>query len=357
MALPLARRPGAFVVSLDFELHWGVRDRHAPGSPYARALLGARTVVPRLLDLFEEFEVAATWATVGFLFAASREELERFEPSLRPAYLDRTLAPYGEPLGADETEDPLHFAASLVRRVQRTPRQEIATHTFSHYYCGEAGQNRETFRADLSAACAIAAHRGVRLRSIVFPRNQHNPAYDDILVESGIEAYRGNPRSDMWRFGDARESARPWKRTARLVDAYAGAAAPSTTSWEEVPQPNGLSDVRASCMLRPYRPALRHLERLRLRRIRRGLHFAARAGRIFHLWWHPHNMGVHQQENLDFLRRVLIEFAACRERHGMRSLSMAGVHDAVRALSGRAPDRTLRGRAGPPPTGAARVAP
>jgi hypothetical protein len=65
--------PGALVISLDFELLWGVRDLYpADGGTYRANLLGARTAIPKLLQLFEEFEIAATWATVGMLFANSR---------------------------------------------------------------------------------------------------------------------------------------------------------------------------------------------------------------------------------------------------------------------------------------------
>jgi peptidoglycan/xylan/chitin deacetylase (PgdA/CDA1 family) len=339
------------VISLDLELHWGVRDKQTSQGAYARSLQGARTVIPRLLELFEEFGVAATWATVGFLFATSREELEHFSPALRPAYGNPRLAPYAEPIGANEDEDPFHFAPSLIRRIQRTPRQEIATHTFSHYFCGEEGQTRESFRADLSAACAIASQYGLRIRSIVFPRNQHNPAYDDILRENGIRAYRGNPRSRVWRFANTEESTRLWTRAGRLLEAYLGRAARSTSAWQDVPQPSGLSDVRAGCLLRPYIRDMRHLERLRLERIRRSLRLAARTGRIFHLWWHPHNFGIYKDENLAFLRAVLVEFAACRDRDGMRSLSMAEVDGCVRRDAKR--HYACTSDSGPPPRAAA----
>ena len=75
---------GALVISLDFELHWGVRDKCAPDGSYRENLLGARKAVPAMLDLFEEFDIAATWATVGFLFAESRQEREAFSPNARP---------------------------------------------------------------------------------------------------------------------------------------------------------------------------------------------------------------------------------------------------------------------------------
>lgn len=325
------RHPGGLVISLDFELAWGVRKR---GVRYAPNLRGEREVIPRLLSLFREFEVGVTWATVGFLFAESRSELERLSPRMLPAYDDPSLSPFEDHLGSGEADDPLHFAPSLIEEIRRTPRMEIATHTFSHYYCSEPGQTAEAFRADLEAASVIAESRGLQLSSIVFPRNQHQPAYDECLLALGITAYRGVPRSWMWRFENAETSATPGKRAARLVDAYLGLTGHNTVPWSEVPQPNGLSNVRASCFLRPYNPRLAPLERLRLHRIRRSIRAAARRGEIFHLWWHPHNFGVHREENLAFLRGVLEEFQACRTRYGMRSLTMREV-DRLVGTSGR----------------------
>ena len=314
--------PGALVISLDFELHWGVRDRHKGSSPYRRNLLGARTVVPELLRLFEEFQVAATWATVGFLFARSRDELEQLSPSLRPEYSDRRLSPYDEILGRSEEDDTLHYAPSLIARIQDAERQEIATHTFSHFYCREPGQTKAMFRADLASAIEIARVHGIEIRSIVFPRNQREPEYDDVLQEHGIIAYRGNPSSWMWRFGTAEESAGPLKRGGRLIDAYLQLDRSTTVPWPEIPQPTGLANVRASRFLRPFSPRLAPIEPMRLQRIRGELRRAARSGHVYHLWWHPHNFGIHRERNLAFLRAILEEFRACRYELGMRSVSM-----------------------------------
>ena len=130
------KRPGVLVVSLDFELHWGVRDRWSVGDHRAR-LLGAREAVPAMLELFEAFGIHATWAIVGFLFFEGKRELLDALPSRRPAYVDPALSPYAglAAIGASERDDPFHFAPSLIRQIAHTPDQEIGTHTLSHYYC------------------------------------------------------------------------------------------------------------------------------------------------------------------------------------------------------------------------------
>jgi hypothetical protein len=156
---------GRLVISLDFELHWGVRDS-VRVDQYQQNLLGVRQAVPRLLELFRRHEIHATWATVGFLFARNREELLASLPDRRPAYARPVLDPYralGDELGRDEHDDPYHYASSLLDMIEATTHQEIASHTFSHYYCLEEGQDVASFRDDLVAARAIAQRRGIIL--------------------------------------------------------------------------------------------------------------------------------------------------------------------------------------------------
>jgi peptidoglycan/xylan/chitin deacetylase (PgdA/CDA1 family) len=312
----------AFVISLDFELRWGVMDRCPPGGAYEANVLGARRVIPRLVDLFEESGVRATWATVGFLFASSRDELEAYIPEARPVYEASHLNTYAHQPGVSESADPMHYGGSLVSLLASAPGQEVASHTFSHYFCNEAGQTADTFRADLQAARSIALSRGIDLRSIVFPRNQHNPVYDPILAEEGFSTYRGNPPGWLWEFSNTHESSRPLKRGARLLHNYANLSGSTVVPWKEIPQRHGLSDVRASAFLKPYSRRLGWADGLRLRRIRENLVAAARTGGVYHLWFHPHNFGVNQDENLSFMRAIIDVYRECADRFGMRSLSM-----------------------------------
>src|SRR5689334_6215372 len=71
---PVMRRHGAFVVSLDFELHWGVRDL-VPLNECQQRLLGVREAIPAMLRTFEDRGIHATWAAVGMLFARGRDDL------------------------------------------------------------------------------------------------------------------------------------------------------------------------------------------------------------------------------------------------------------------------------------------
>lgn len=317
---------GALVISLDFELWWGVRD-HIPFDRYRANLLGVRQAVPAMLQLFADHGIHATWATVGLLFCNGREEALRNVPARLPRYADARLSPYAElkNLGASEDEDPCRLSPSLLRSIAQSPGQEIGSHTFSHYYCLEPPQDPAAFRADMEAALRAAASFGIRLTSLVFPRNQYAPEYLRIAGELGIQSYRGIQSAALYSIGDGRIGGR-LQRAARLLDSYF----PVGTRSEVTESNNWPINIPADAFLRPYSRRLAALEPFRLRRIRRGLEAAARNGRTFHLWWHPHNFGVNLEQNLAFLRQILSCFEEFRRRYGMESLNMGEVAARVR---------------------------
>jgi peptidoglycan/xylan/chitin deacetylase (PgdA/CDA1 family) len=321
--------PGALVVSLDFELHWGMRDHLDRTSPSYAELAGSRQVTLDLAALLARRSIRATWATVGFLFASTHDELHAYRPDERPAYDRREYDPYVEPVGSDELEDPQHLAGSLVDALATMPGQEIASHTFSHYYCLESGQTESDLRADLAAAQAIAATHGITLTSLVLPRNQWNPSYADAVRESGFTCFRGPQPSWSHRARTTGEQGLV-SRAGRLVDTYGGLAPPPTVAWSDVRRPDGLCDVPASAFLRPYSPGRRRLDGLKRKRLIAGLQCAARRGRVFHLWWHPHNFARYPVENVAFLETLLDEFDELARHEGMLSLSM---RDAAAAVS------------------------
>ena len=309
---------GQFVISLDFELLWGVRD-HSDKKAYGQNVLGARDAVPRMLKLFAAHDVRATWATVGFLFCETKDELMAALPAERPSYTNPRLSNYTylDEVGKDERSDPYYFAASLVDAICKTPGQELGTHTMSHYYCLEDGQTLSAFEADLAAAKGLADRRGVSLKSIVFPRNQFTAAHLEVCARQGITHYRGNPGAWAYRAAKGSEQT-PAKRALRLIDAYSGVLGAQTF----VPRRDGLVDVPASRFLRHCAGKLAAFHPLHLGVIKRGMTEAAKAGRGYHLWWHPHNFGRNLDANMDGLRLIIDHFAVLRDRHGMTSVAM-----------------------------------
>jgi peptidoglycan/xylan/chitin deacetylase (PgdA/CDA1 family) len=321
-----------FVISLDFELHWGVRDVQTVAQ-YRRNLMGVRRVVPALLATFAEYGVRATWATVGFLFFSTRTELLASLPDLRPNYDDPRRSPYLDMgvLGRDEDDDPFHFGRSLIYQIRSYPGQEIATHTFSHYFCLEPRQSVAVFRADLQAAIAVAGNLGITLNSIIFPRNQYDRSHLEVCRRMGLKAFRGNQNSWLhYPRATARET--HWLRAARLVDSYWDLSShnchPLALGRQEP-----LLNLRASRFLRPYVPHMVVLQALQEKRILAEMTYAAERGLVYQLWWHPHNFGQYLEQNMSLLRRILDYFRIMRERCGMQSMNMADLTSRVLNLS------------------------
>jgi len=314
------QKPGGLVISLDFELFWGVRDLRSLDKAEQDRLLVAREMVPKILDIFEEFSVSATWATVGLLFARSREEAEAYRPTRLPGYLNEALNPFFEEMGRSEEEDPFHFAPSLIELISSYRNQEIASHSYSHYYSMEPGQTVEEFDADLASAVAIAGASGYKLESYVFPRNQANPAYLDCFNRYGILTYRGTESAPGKRAHDFSTQQRLHRRAVRLLDAYVNVLGDQCAAWpgEEAP-----ASVAASRYLRPCGAAFERFESVHLGRIRGQMKRAAQQGELFHLWWHPEDFANGGGRNLSMLRSVLDEFCSLREQCGMVSLTMA----------------------------------
>lgn len=331
---------GALVVSLDFELLWGQQDMWpADGGAYLNQLLGTRTMIPRLLGLFDEFGIRATWATVGMLFARTRDELAHYMPRVRPDYVDPALSPYGYEIGQDEEEDPLHFAPSLIDVIRQHDGQEIGTHTFGHYYCLEPGHTPAALRADLDSAVRIAKAHGLPIKSIVLPRNQYSPSLDSSLLEAGITTCRGNRPYWPDRGAAGNRYFHPARRMGRILDTFVPVVRQNSSSWTDLLQSSGIVNVPANRLLVPRHPVASGRV---LQRVAAEMRAAAKDGRVYHIWWHPENYGLNQDSGLAFLRSVFEVAAECKSSYGMQFLSMADVATHVQPQDGT-PARTFTG--------------
>ena len=317
------RQSGALIISLDFELYWGIREKLTVADGTAE-ILGARCVIPRLLSLFSQYDIHATWATVGFLFFDTYEQLIAGLPAMTPSYSNAKYSPYEyisrHGIGKNEKEDPLHYGASLVKMISSTPNQEIGTHTFSHYYCLENGQSAETFREDLKAAIRAAAMYDLKLESMVFPRNQINDSYLSICRELGIKSYRGAESPWIYK-RTIKERETLIRKAPRIIDSHLNLFGHNTYDAGEIGRSSPLN-IRSSRFLRCYSNKPRFLQYTKLNRIRSDLTHAAQNRLIYHLWWHPRNFGLRTEENLWLMEEILRHYSVLRNEYGMESLNM-----------------------------------
>ena len=313
---------GVFLISLDFELFWGMRDKRTLET-YGDRIRGVRKAIPAMLDAFDAHGVKATIATVGLLFFGDKKVLLSGIPSERPSYANANLSPYNghiDTIGEDEKSDPYHYGSSLIDLIKRHPAHEIGGHTFSHYYCLERGQTEAQFAADLAAARTVAQANDIAIKSFVFPRNQYNERYLGICREQGITAYRGNETSWLYTARN-REDESLFRRACRLLDTWFDLSGPNC---HPIPGPASSVplDFPSSRFLRPWNKRYALLDGLKLRRITKAMDHAARTGTIYHLWWHPHNFGADLERNMAFLGKVLGHYRKLNATQGFQSMTM-----------------------------------
>jgi peptidoglycan/xylan/chitin deacetylase (PgdA/CDA1 family) len=277
----------SFVVSIDLELAWGVWDKIS-NRAIALAEELERPIVRRLLDLFERYDIPATWATVGRVFDGEAAESSR----------------RGKAWSAPET----------VEWIMRTPGHEVASHGFEHKYFPELSVNQA--HDELGAVKAAHQKLGAPLRSIVYPRNQI--AHVEHLPSAGIKVYRSH---DVGLLAIAERGGSHLRQVANLVDkcipvdlqsAHASPGAGNT-----VDLPSSLLLLSREGVRDWIRPSWMQA------RIDAGLRRAQRDQGCFHLWFHPSNFYFKADQQFATLEATLHKVASLRARGTLATKVMA----------------------------------
>lgn len=300
---------GVFTLSLDFELIWGTVDVSGPERFRDACEREREVIVDRLLELLAEFDISATWCTVGHLFLSScKPEHGTKHPEIsRPSHTwvvgDWFAA---DPCGTEES-DPIFYGSSLIEKISSCRvDQEIGCHSFSHVIFGDQGCSRETAQSELAACVRLAADRGLTLHSFAFPRNR--VGHLDVLRESGLHCYRGP--EPMWY--ERPRTPRALRRAGHLTDVLTARTPPVVLAREQI---RGLWNVPGSMLYFPMHGRRRHIPlALRVRRAHKGIERAARERKIFHLWFHPTNLAEHSEPMFAGLRTIFERVDELRRR-------------------------------------------
>jgi peptidoglycan/xylan/chitin deacetylase (PgdA/CDA1 family) len=320
-----------FTISLDFELIWGTLDLFGTRG-FDRAVRAERDLVPRLLDLFVEFRVPATWCVLGHLFLAGCRAVDgiKHPEIVRPRH---AWHPHDwfehDPCGTEETH-PLFYGRSLIERIRACPvPQEIGCHSFSHVILGDPGCSAATAESEVAECVRLAHDMGIELRSFAFPRN--SVGHLEVLRRHGFRVFRGPE--------PARLSARPWNNALkRLSHLWAVLRAAEPPTVLPVRSASGLWDVPGSMIYFPMHGFRRHIPLgLRVKRAVKGLEAAARARRVFHLWFHPTNLADQPDRMFAGLRAILEHAARLTDRGDLCVLPMGEVVPAAQPSPAIAP--------------------
>lgn len=189
---------GVVVFSADFEMAWAFRFSKKNRKKAVELGLKEREQVPLLVDLFDQYDIPVTWATVGHLFLESCERDPDNYPHpdmIRPNFFENKNWIFNEgdwyqhdPCTSVEN-DPAWYAPDLIEKIiHSSAKHEIACHTFSHCDFSYANCTKQHAANEIRKCMDLAGKYNVELKSIVFPGG--TAGNFEVLKQNGFIAYR-----------------------------------------------------------------------------------------------------------------------------------------------------------------------
>lgn len=317
---------GHIVISLDYELLWGLSgwdEEHLKS--YEKNVDNANSALLQIIEILKMHSMKLTIAYVGAMNNSSEQEMIEEKGCFDVMYDAPIFSPFRSsvPYAIKRNKGSLLFAKDMIQKLNECENIELASHTYSHYYCLENGQTKKMFEQDVRQACKNARKNGLSLQSIILPRNQIQPEYLCLCKKLGFTHYRGTLNN--WLYKTEKTKSRfSLKGTLRFIDTYINISGTNAYSLNEY-RGEALINVPGSRFLRPYSSFLSLLEGLKIRRIKNSMTYAAKHGLIYHLWWHPHNFGANTAENLNTLKRICEHYSYLKNKYGYKSSVMSEI--------------------------------
>jgi peptidoglycan/xylan/chitin deacetylase (PgdA/CDA1 family) len=254
---------GKLTISIDLELAWGVWDKLTPET-IRLAETAERPICLALIELFDRFQVPATWAMVAAL-------LDEPSSSSRPG------------------SSACWYAPDIIERlVGAKVAHEVGSHSGRHIYFDTAAASEA--RADLDFARDVHRRNGLAFKSFIFPRGARG--HLDQLERVGLRVFSN---ADVGWTVTAQRAGRPVARIANLADKVLPVPPHPTLARER----GALIELEKSMLLMG-RNGLRRfvLPQVTRAKFQLGLARARRTGGVFHLWFHPSNFYHRRDEQL-----------------------------------------------------------
>lgn len=311
---------GIFTISLDFELIWGTLDLFGTKGFNEACRIEREEVIDRLLEIFNEFDISATWCTLGHLFLENcRVNKNQKHPEIVPPrhrwHQENWFI--HDPCD-NEAVSPLFYGKSLIEKILNSVvKQEIGSHGFSHVIFGDEGCSVETARSEIAECVRLAKKFGLDLSSFAFPRDQ--VGHLNVLKEYGFNCYRGQ----IPKWYEEGENRSLLKRLAHFTDVLLATTPPTVLpSYTS----DGLWNIPGSMIFFPMHGVRRYIPvSLRVKRAVKGLNEAVSQKRIFHLWFHPTNMAFEIDQMFKGLRQIIQSADEFRNKEVLEILTMSEI--------------------------------
>jgi hypothetical protein len=302
---------GRFFISFDFEKFWGISDQGYNSRYIDENIKNVDLVLPSILDILNSFKINSTFAVVGILFL-NRQKLMSFKNIDLP-YRNQKQNPFRNFNLLLDLPNEVLFGGIALEKLLESNNHEIASHTFTHFYCLEEGVEMRHFEQDLLRYNDIV--KGIK--SFVFPRNQFDEKYLKLLYDYGIRVVRVN-NEDSYLY-KTNPKASYFVRALRFIDRHINISGKNISQVKVV---NGMYLQTHSRFFAPYIARLNWLESFKVRRIKNEMTYCAVNGFDYHLWTHPHNFGKNPKEMLLQLHEIASHYNCLNKKYGFVSCRM-----------------------------------
>lgn len=260
-----------FIISLDIELIWGIAHTDSDMRLLVNDKKCCRGAIESLLNIFERYNIPATWAVVGHLFLDHCEREDGIPHKDMPRFKKDW---YSCDPCTNIHEAPLYYGRDIIEKILSSlVKHEIGYHSFSHVPFSEC--SREVAEAEINEGVKLANEFDIIFKSFVFP--QDKIGHLDVLKENGFKIYRGR----IFKRGN--------KNQRVAIRKINGAVDLITAKPVEPRLVDGIWEIPSSMLFFARYPFTSTL----LPRAKIAIYRAMRANKVFHVWLHPQNLLYH----------------------------------------------------------------
>lgn len=305
---------GQFTISLDTEIAWGKIESNRREQFYP-LFENTKDVIERLIDLFDQYEIPATWGIVGRLVEKEKpfiSKLENFYPNQTDALL------YNDNKRNKSDNSYLYYPKLLDLLKQAKVEHDIGSHSYSHIVFNNVrtikGVEKEVAQKDFIAGQKLFSNNGLTPKSFIYPLNA--VGHTELLKESGFTCYRGDTISSFSNYPSF------LRRLLRQLELFFPIC-PETIDTSI--QPNKLVCIPGSMHFKIIHLGIKkHIPFSVLeRKAIKGLNKAVTTQKCFHLWFHPFDFGWKTQKHFDAFEKTLEHAATLRQKGKLDIKTMA----------------------------------
>lgn len=304
-------KKGVFCISIDLELLWG--RRAGDYASFKTSVLKERMIIDQILSMCKKNKIHATWATVGHVFlntCSSRNEI-RHPEIIRNFQLHGSDWFSVDP-GTSFIRNPEWYGGDILAKIQKTPFQEIGSHSFSHINFAKRYTSSESAESEIKACVSLAKKMKLRLVSFVYPYNSIH--YLAILKKYGFLCFRGKESHWYSKLPSFLE------KGFQLFDLFLPISPPVCSPTQE----GGLLNIQGSYYFLSHRGFRKLVPKgLRFKKAKIGIEMAIEKKEVFHMWFHPIDIISDQDSLLNELGQIL-EYAGDKVKNGTLSSMTMG---------------------------------